>query len=140
MISARAVLVFAAALAAAPVSAGQPASAKAKRLTPADPAPAAIAVPDEPKVTIIGSCALGGNACSDYEGAFAGVDVKALCAKAKGTWSSSACPAAGIIGNCTQREVGSEDRVITRTYAPGKVDAAKKACVNLPRGIFLPAK
>jgi len=140
MTSARTVLVLAAVLAAAPALAGQPASAKAKRLTPADPAPAAVSVPQEPVVPIAGSCTLAGNACSDYAGAFSGVDVQALCAKAKGTWQSSPCPTEGSVGSCTQRQVGSEDRVVTRTYAPGSADAAKKTCVNSPRGIFLPAK
>jgi hypothetical protein len=140
MSSIRAALLLSAVLAAAPAIAAPPGSAKAKRLAPADPPPAAIPVPEEPKAPIAGSCSLPANACADYQGTFAGVDLPALCAKAKGTFGSSACPTSGSVGTCTQRQDGSEDRILTRTYAPGTVDAARKACVSAPRGIFLPAK
>lgn len=129
-------LLVVAALAATPALAAPPASAKAKRLAPADPPPAAIAVPEEPKAPIAGSCAMK-SACAEYQGAFTGVDTQALCAKANGTWSKAACATEGSIGACTQRQDGTEDRIVTRSYAPTKADDARKACVNLPRGIFL---
>ncbi|HSM91744.1 MAG TPA: hypothetical protein VLT47_02595 [Anaeromyxobacteraceae bacterium] len=140
MNAAHVALVVAAALASMPAVAAPPAGAKPKRLAPADPAPASIAVPVEEEARIVGSCALGGGACADYQGAFAGVDVQALCAKAKGTWSASACPSENSVGTCTQRQNGTEDRIVTRTYAPSTVDAARKACVSSPRGMFLKAK
>lgn len=139
MVPVRAALVIASVLAPVLALAAPPASAKARRLTPADPPPASIPVPEEPKAPIVGSCTVGGNACSDYQGEFAGVDVRALCAKASGTWSASACRAGATVGTCTQRQDG-EDRIITRTYAPESADAARKACVNSPRGIFLQSR
>lgn len=137
MTSARAALAVAALLASASALAAPPGSGKARRLTPDDPPPAALAVPEEPKVQIVGSCTAGNGACSEYQGTFAGVDARALCEKASGTWSASACPTEGSVGTCTQRQDGSEDRIVTRTYPPKTVDAARKACVSSPRGIFL---
>jgi hypothetical protein len=127
-------------LAAAPALGEVPAHLKAKRLTPADPAPSTLAVPEEPKVAILGSCTLATGDCSEYEGAFAGTDAPALCEKAKGNWSPSACPTEGSVGTCTQRQVGSEDRITTRSYPPATADAARKACVASPRGIFLKSR
>ncbi len=136
MTAIRLVLVVAFALASASAYAAPPA-AKAKRLAPPEPTPASIAVPEEPKDPVAGSCSLPGGGCSDYQGAFTGVDVQALCAKAKGTWNAAACPAENSVGTCTQRQDDSEDRIVTRSYAPTTADAARKTCLNLPRGIFL---
>lgn len=140
MTPARAVLAAVAVLASASALGAPPAGAKAKRLAPDEPPPAALAVPEEPKAAILGSCTLTNGDCAEYQGSFSGVDAPALCAKAKGTWSASACPAEGSVGACTQRQDGSEDRIVTRTYPPGTAEAARKACVNSPRGIFLKGK
>src|SRR5512138_74000 len=77
MTSFRAILVLAAVTVATPAFAAAPVVGKAKRLAPEDPKPVSVAVPQEPKVEIAGSCKLGDGACADYQGAFAGVDLQA---------------------------------------------------------------
>jgi hypothetical protein len=130
-----------AALLLAPLAIAAPAgAAKARRLAPSEPQPTSFAAPEEEKSVIAGSCSLGAAACSDYEGRFSGVDLPALCAKVKGRWSASACPSEGTIATCMQRQIGSEDRIVARTYAPGTHDSAKKACGETPRGIFQKTK
>jgi hypothetical protein len=140
MTFARAVAVLAATLFAAPVPGEIPASMKARRLAPPEPPPAAVAVPEEAAPPLLGSCRAADGACAAWEGAFAGMDPKALCEKAKGTWSTDACPVEGSVGACTQRQPGSQDRIVTRSYPPTKAEAARKACVGKPRGIFLKAR
>ena len=111
---------------------------KAKRLAPADPVPTSVAPPEEDKLPVAGSCVASG-ACTDYEGTFTGVDLQALCSKEKGTFKAGACPVEKTVATCQQRQIGSDDRIVIRSYAPMTVDAAKKACGNTPRGIFLKA-
>src|SRR5512138_3364957 len=100
----RVILVLAAVASVTPAFAAEPVAGKAKRLAPEEPKPVSVAVPQEPKVEIAGSCKLGGSACADYQGAFAGVDLQALCAKAKGTFNTSPCPTESAVGTCTQRQ------------------------------------
>lgn len=140
MTSVRAAVVLASVFAAAVAFAQVPASAKAKRLAPAEPAPVSIPVPEDPKGPTAGSCTYAADSCADFEGAFTGQDLRASCEKGKGTWSSSPCPGEGTVGTCTQRQDGSEDRILTRSYPPTTAEAARRACVRMPRGIFLKAK
>jgi hypothetical protein len=135
----RTVLALAVLSAATAALAEGPVMKKAKRLAPPDPAPA-LAAPEEAKVAVLGSCALAAGACADYEGAFAGQDAKALCSAAKGTWSGSPCSAENRVGSCQQRQGGSGDRIVTYSYEPTTVDAAKAACSNTAMGIFLKLK
>lgn len=117
------------------LAAGRPRKAAAPDVPPTPAAgvvPVAIAAP-------AGSCAVPAKArCTDYAGAFAGTDPKGDCARAGGTWSDGPCPAQGRVGTCTQREVGTDARVLVRAYAPAKVDDARRECTQAPRAVFMP--
>ncbi|HET9553472.1 MAG TPA: hypothetical protein VFP50_10935, partial [Anaeromyxobacteraceae bacterium] len=101
----------------------------------AEPAPSGVAPPAE-TAAIVGSCRVPKDTCVDYEGTFAGGAGQAKCQKAKGTWSDAPCPAGGVVGTCRQRETGSDDRVLIRSYAPATEKSAKAACKKTPRGVF----
>jgi hypothetical protein len=92
--------------------------------------------PDDAR--LLGSCTVDAKSCLEWEGAFTGVDLKARCQKAKGTWSDGACPTENRVGTCTQRETSSDDRTMTRSFAPVKAADAKAACKKLPRAAFMP--
>jgi hypothetical protein len=91
--------------------------------------------PDDAKV--VGSCTVSAKSCVEWEGSYAGVDLKGRCKKLKGSWGEGSCPAEKRVGSCTQREFSSDDRTITRSYAPVKATEAKAACQKLPRGVFM---
>jgi hypothetical protein len=106
-------------------------------ISTAEPAPSGVAPPPS-TVQIVGSCTVGKGTCVDYEGTFAGGAGPARCRKAKGTWSDDACPTERRVGTCRQRETGSDDRTLTRSYQPATEKGAKAACRKTPRGVFLP--
>jgi hypothetical protein len=91
--------------------------------------------PDDARV--VGSCTVSARTCVEWEGSYTGVDLQGRCKKLKGSWGEGSCPAEKRIGSCTQREFSSDDRTITRSYAPVKTTEAKAACQKLPRGVFM---
>jgi hypothetical protein len=102
------------------------------------PPPAASQLEPAPDaVKLVRSCQVDSRSCVEWEGAFAGVDLKARCRKLKGTWSEGACPTGQRIGTCTQRETSSDDRSVTRSYAPMKPEDARAACQKQPRAVFM---
>jgi hypothetical protein len=123
------ILVLAAALVLATAPKPPPMSA-------AEPAPAFAAMPAD-TVQVVGSCRTGKASCVDFAGAFAGGAAEARCRQLKGTWSAQACPADGLVATCTQREVGSQDRTMTRAYKPTTAKAARAECKKTARGVFL---
>jgi hypothetical protein len=124
-----------AACAAALVAADAPRKAKPMRSEESKPVEAVPAA----AMTADGSCtAADKKTCTEYSGAFAGSDPRAACEKAGGAWSDGACPSEGRVGTCTQREVGTDARVIVRSYAPTSADDAKQECTKAPRAAFMP--
>ncbi len=107
------------------------------RALEAAPPPSAQLEPAPDLATVVGSCSLGPRSCVEWEGSYAGVDLKGRCKKLKGTWGDAACPAARRIGSCRQRELSSDDRMVTISYAPVKPADAKAACGKQPRAVFL---
>jgi hypothetical protein len=103
----------------------------------AEPPPPSNVEPPPDDARLLGSCRIDAKSCLEWEGDFAGVDLKARCQKAKGSWSEGACPTEQRVGTCTQRETSSDDRAMTRSYAPVKAADAKAACKKLPRAAFL---
>jgi hypothetical protein len=87
---------------------------------------------------LLGSCTVDARSCLEWEGVFAGVDLKARCQKTKGSWSDAACPTERRVGTCTQREISTDDRTLTRSYPPVKAADAKAACKKQPRAAFMP--
>jgi hypothetical protein len=103
----------------------------------ASPPPSAQLEPAPDLAKLVASCSLGPKSCVEWEGSYAGVDLKGRCQKLKGTWGEAACPAAKRIGSCTQRELSSDDRMVTISYAPVKPADAKSACGKQARAVFL---
>jgi hypothetical protein len=91
--------------------------------------------PDDAKV--VGRCTVSAKSCVEWEGSYAGVDLKGRCQKLKGTWGDGGCPTEKRIGSCTQREFSSDDRMVTLSYAPVKAAEAKAACQKQPRAVFM---
>ena len=91
--------------------------------------------PDQAKV--VGSCTVSAMSCVEWEGSYAGVDLKGRCQKLKGKWGDGACPAERRVGACTQREIASDDRMVTMSYAPMKPADAKAACQKQARAVFM---
>ncbi|MBK9516089.1 MAG: hypothetical protein IPO09_01825 [Anaeromyxobacter sp.] len=116
------------------------AAAAAPRAPPAraaaEPAPAGVSPPADDAV-LAGSCQVARDTCIDYEGAWPGGLARARCAQARGTWRAGACPSAGRLGTCTQRETGTDDRTLVRSFAPLTEKAARAACKKVPRAVFL---
>jgi hypothetical protein len=111
------------------------ASPKPRPTAAVEPPPSGVAPPPETS-TIVGSCRVAADTCVDYEGTFAGGAGPARCRTHKGTWSDAACPAEKVVGTCRQRETGSDDRVLVRSYPPATEKSAKAACKATPRGVF----
>lgn len=129
----------AAAVAAAAFTTALAAGKPKKAATPAAPPVPAVTLAPAALQPPAGSCAVPAKArCTDYAGAFAGTDPKADCARAGGTWRDGPCPAEGRVGTCTQREVGTDARVLLRVYAPAKADEARRECTQAPRAVFMP--
>ncbi len=84
--------------------------------------------------TLMGSCGIGGVACSDYYGSGSSDGLKKVCLMV-GKWSDGACPTANIQGTCTKTEGGG---ILNKahTYPPGTPVSAKTACDNTPGGAF----
>ncbi len=99
------------------------------------PAPSGVAPPADEDV-IVGSCEVSRTSCIDYQGTFAGGDAAARCKKAGGTWRAAPCPGAGRVGTCRVRDPGTDDRVLTRFYAPVVEQAARAECKKQPRAVF----
>lgn len=109
---------------------------KPKPMEPPPPPPSQLE-PAPEAAKLVRSCQVSATSCLEWEGTFTGVDLRARCQKLKGTWSEGACPAAQRIGACTQREPSSDDRTVTRAYAPARPEDAKAACRKLPRAVFM---
>jgi hypothetical protein len=109
---------------------------KPKALEAPPPPPSQLEPPPD-AVKLVRSCRLDATSCLEWEGAFTGVDLKQRCRKLKGTWGEGACPTAERIGTCTQRETSSDDRTVTRSYAPVKPEDARTACRKQPRAVFM---
>lgn len=122
-----------AALAAALLLASTP---KPPSSAAAEPAPAFASLPAD-TVLVMGSCRVSKVSCVDFAGTFAGGAAEARCRKLKGSWSAQPCPDDGQVGSCTQRAVGSQDRALTRAYAPATAKAARAECRKTARGVFL---
>lgn len=101
----------------------------------AEPAPAFAQKPAD-AVAVAGGCRVSKVSCVDLAGTFGGAH-EARCKQLKGTWSTEPCPEAGLVATCTQREVGSQDRTLTRSYAPTTAKAARAECQKKARGVFL---
>ncbi|HUL60339.1 MAG TPA: hypothetical protein VLU43_13735 [Anaeromyxobacteraceae bacterium] len=128
---------FAVAFASAALLTAGTGSEKSKPLVKPDPEPAKVEVPEQPH-QVLGSClAADRKSCTEYEGASLAGDPKAACAKAKGTWADQGCPADGRVATCIQRATGSDDRTLTRSYAPMTPQQAQAACKKVARSAFL---
>jgi hypothetical protein len=107
-------------------------------LTGADaPQPSAQLQPAPDDAKVVGSCTVSARTCVEWEGSYAGVDLKGRCKKLKGSWGDGGCPSEKPIGRCTQRELSSDDRMVTLSYAPAKAAEAKAACQKQPRAVFM---
>ncbi|MFO0567926.1 MAG: hypothetical protein U0263_19865 [Polyangiaceae bacterium] len=97
------------------------------------PAATTAAAPNAAPGKLLGSCSIGGVACSDYYGAADVTPVKSAC-QSVGKWSDGACPS-GSVGTCTKTEPGG---IVNKahTYAPGTPATAKKTCDNTPGGVY----
>jgi hypothetical protein len=102
----------------------------------AEPAPSGVVVPAD-AVQVVGGCRLSKVSCVDFAGRYAPGAAEARCKKLKGAWSAEACPADGLVASCTQRDTGSQDKTVTRAYAPTTVKAARAECRKTARGVFL---
>lgn len=123
-------------LAAALVIATSATTPKAPPMAAPEPAPA-FATRPAAGPAVVGSCRVGKASCVDFAGAFTGGTAEARCAKLKGTFAAEACPADGLVASCIERVTGSEDRTLTRAYAPTTPKAARAACKKTARGVFL---
>jgi hypothetical protein len=109
---------------------------KPKHMEPPPPPPSQLE-PAAEAAKLVRSCQVSAKSCLEWEGTFAGVDLKARCKKLKGAWSEGGCPTDQRIGSCTQREPSSDDRTVTRSYSPVKLEEAKAACQKQPRAVFM---
>lgn len=103
----------------------------------AAPPPSAQLQPAPDLAKVVGSCTVSARTCVEWEGNYAGVDLKGRCQKLKGNWGDGECPVEKRIARCTQREFSSDDRMVTRSYAPVKAAEAKAACQKQPRAVFM---
>jgi hypothetical protein len=101
-----------------------------------EPASSGLSPPPEDTV-IVGSCQLGKDVCIDYEGSYPNGEAQVRCKKVKGRWSDDSCTADGRVGTCTVRDVGSDNRVMTRYYKPATEKNARAECKKQPRAVFL---
>jgi hypothetical protein len=102
----------------------------------AEPPPAFAHKPAD-AVAVIGSCRVSKATCVDFAGEFAGGAAERRCKQLKGKYAAEACPADGLVATCIERLTGSEDRTMTRAYAPTTAKAARAECKKTARGVFL---
>jgi hypothetical protein len=101
-----------------------------------EPAPAGVAPPADDAV-IVGSCKVSKEQCVDYEGSFPSGEAAARCKKLNGTWRDESCTADGRVGTCTVRDTGTDNRVLTRWYAPATEKTARAECKKLARAVYM---
>jgi hypothetical protein len=103
----------------------------------AEPAPSGVAPPADDAV-IVGSCQLSRERCVDYEGTFQNGEARSRCKRTGGRWREESCTASGRFATCTVRDIGTDNRVLTRYYQPAAEQAARAECKKLPRAVYLP--